>query len=404
MELSIIKLLMSKDNFTKFMKYVKFLMFEPELDLILKLIHAYYNAYDSSHVTVDDLLAMFNHQYPAIRDKEKYIDLIKRLAILEVNPDLAADMLMGQVQKQVASNIAKVCLDSLDTAQTDFTQLVNKELEELTALDKSINTESPFVEDDINELLKEECSKDGINWRMACLNNDLGMLRGGSLGAIFARVDTGKTSFLASEVSHFASQLKDDEIIVWANNEEKGSKVKLRIASSLTGLTKDNMQSDPDNAQAAYLSLGGSKIKLYDSAVITMYDLDRILKSFNVRILVIDQGDKLIIPGKWDKNTDRLTAIYQRLRELVKTYPKLDILAAGQASAEAANKKWLQLDWMSESKTGKPGELDYAVGIGAQIESPDTRYITICKNKMHNGNHGQWVVAFDHNIGRYYDS
>jgi len=404
LELSIIKLLMSKDNFTKFMKYVKFLMFEPELDLILKLIHAYYNAYDSSHVTVDDLLAMFNHQYPAIRDKEKYIDLIKRLAILEVNPDLAADMLMGQVQKQVASNIAKVCLDSLDTAQTDFTQLVNKELEELTALDKSINTESPFVEDDINELLKEECSKDGINWRMACLNNDLGMLRGGSLGAIFARVDTGKTSFLASEVSHFASQLKDDEIIVWANNEEKGSKVKLRIASSLTGLTKDNMQADPDNAQAAYLSLGGSKIKLYDSAVITMYDLDRILKSFNVRILVIDQGDKLIIPGKWDKNTDRLTAIYQRLRELVKTYPKLDILAAGQASAEAANKKWLQLDWMSESKTGKPGELDYAVGIGAQIEAPDTRYITICKNKMHNGNHGQWTVAFDHNIGRYYDS
>lgn len=404
MELSIIKLLMSKDNFTKFMKYVKFLMFEPELDLILKLIHAYYNAYDSSHVTVDDLLAMFNHQYPAIRDKEKYIDLIKRLAILEVNPDLAADMLMGQVQKQVASNIAKVCLDSLDTAQTDFTQLVNKELEELTALDKSINTESPFVEDDINELLKEECSKDGINWRMACLNNDLGMLRGGSLGAIFARVDTGKTSFLASEVSHFASQLKDDEIIVWANNEEKGSKVKLRIASSLTGLTKDNMQSDPDNAQAAYLSLGGSKIKLYDSAVITMYDLDRILKSFDVRILVIDQGDKLIIPGKWDKNTDRLTAIYQRLRELVKTYPKLDILAAGQASAEAANRKWLQLDWMSESKTGKPGELDYAIGIGAQIEHQDTRYITICKNKMHNGNHGQWVVNFDHNIGRYYDN
>jgi len=96
--------------------------------------------------------------------------------------------------------------------------------------------------------------------------------------------------------------------------------------------------------------------------------------------------------------------LYGKFRELQKKF-KIDIVTVGQADGAAEGKKWLRLTNMDYSKTGKPGELDWAIGIGASFDGPDyARYICICKNKMKDGHHGLYEVTIDAMIAQYHDT
>jgi hypothetical protein len=81
----------------------------------------------------------------------------------------------------------------------------------------------------------------------------------------------------------------------------------------------------------------------------------------------------------------------------------MDILTAGQAHADAGGKQWLKQEWMNNSKTEKPGELDYAIGIGLpQGDTDMRRYISICKNKQ--GPHGHFIAMMNPQKARYTDT
>ena len=104
---------------------------------------------------------------------------------------------------------------------------------------------------------------------------------------------------------------------------------------------------------------------------------------------------------------DRLKAVYGKFRELAKTY-NCDVIAVGQASVSGEGSKWLKMSDMDNSKTGKPGELDYAIGIGKTFDDVDNpvcsiRYISLCKNKMNEGKHGRYEVVFNASCALYTD-
>ena len=111
-------------------------------------------------------------------------------------------------------------------------------------------------------------------------------------------------------------------------------------------------------------------------------------KLYNPKIVVIDQADKLQFHGD-SKLGDvaRLQRVYSKLRELTKKYDT-HILTVGQASQSAENRKWLLPTDLDSSKTLKPGEFDYIIGIGKIFsdnfdpESDDVRYMHLCKNKL----------------------
>lgn len=86
-----------------------------------------------------------------------------------------------------------------------------------------------FVTDDLEVLASEVLTTPGLRWRLKTLNEIFGSLRKGDFGFVFARPETGKTTFLASETTYMAEQLSDDAgPILWFNNEEQGNKVKIR--------------------------------------------------------------------------------------------------------------------------------------------------------------------------------
>lgn len=345
-------------------------------------------------------------QYPLYRAKDTYEIIFNNVDSLEINnQDLIDKTLSNLIERYFASDIIESLTQVLSGSRYGLLPSVEDKLKEFYSVSELKEEESPFVESSLSDLLYEEVLADGIKWRLACLMQDLGDLRGGSLGHVYARPDTGKTSFLASEITNFARQLKDDEIIAWFNNEEKGTKVKLRNYSSMLNKTKEEIADDPEGCELEFKARGGDRIKIYDSALITISDIEVILKQYNVRLLVIDQGDKVKFRGDRDMaQHERLKRLYGIFRELAKEY-NCDIITAGQASASGEGVQWLALDDMDSSKVGKPGELDYAIAIGFNTdEGKETmRFIHLAKNKMKNGVHGKHIVRFDALRARYRD-
>lgn len=70
------------------------------------------------------------------------------------------------------------------------------------------------VSTDLEALASNVQNTPGIRWRLDFLNKSLGSLRRGDFGFIFARPETGKTTFLASEAARF---LEQGARVVWFN-------------------------------------------------------------------------------------------------------------------------------------------------------------------------------------------
>ena len=407
-ELLILKVLLKKEEYLKYKKYLESINLENESKIILDTIGMYFDEYiETEEISLDELKAYFYMKNPLYKSKESFMIIFDNLISLEINNNgLLQHTIKNLIERYFASSIIEDLTQVLSGSKYGVLSGIEHKLSEYHDVVASTNEEeSPFIENTLANLLEAEVTSPGIKWRLHCLNKDIGDLRGGSLGHVYARPDTGKTSFIASEVSNFAKQLEEDEIILWANNEEKGTKVKLRLYCALLNKTKEQISADPEAAEAEFMAADGNKIKIYDSAIITVSDLENLLKKYKVRVLVIDQGDKVKFRG--DKELAehaRLKVVYGIFRELAKEY-ECDIITAGQASASAEGMMWLTLDMMDNSKTGKPGELDYALGIGFNSDEGKEamRFIHAAKNKMKDGVHGKHFVVFDPLRARYKD-
>jgi len=257
------------------------------------------------------------------------------------------------------------------------------------------------------DLHNSQVATPGLRWRLEFLNKSLGSLRKGDFGFVFARPETGKTTFLASEISHMVEQTDGD--IIWFNNEEQGNKVAIRCYQALLGVTAESLFGDIDRNQALFETKTDKRIKIYDFEDSSRANrIEAILKETKPALIIFDQIDK--IKGfKADRNDLELKAIYQWAREIAKTYAP--VIAISQAGGEAEGKLWLTMDMVDSSKTAKQGEADWILGIGKeQDNSSRYRYLNIVKNKLLGDadtlpelRHGSMQVLIKPEIARYED-
>ena len=410
-ETSLVLFLLDKNNFDKYYKYVSKLSLELETKNLLKTIKEYYKEFpDRDALTVEELLVFFAVKHPLLKKRTSYQVYLEKLGSTKIEDKVLEENLNHFLEKYFASDIVYKLTEVLDGESFDVLNEVLDIISQYEDVKVKLNKNdaSLFVNSSLDDLLMQEVKVPGLKWRLSCLNDNIGELRGGSLGHVFARVDTGKTSFLVSEITNFARQLHDDEIILWCNNEEKGSRVQLRLYQAVLQCSKSQLLTYPKDAEAEFEKLGGRKIKIFDEAVITVEDIEQLLKDYNVRLVVIDQGDKVHFAGEKELSlVDRLKLLYNKFRELAKQYG-CDIITVGQAAAGAEGIKFLDTTHMDNSKVGKPGELDYAIGIGkthdvADNGVSDIRYISVCKNKMNDGVHGKHEVVFNSQCAIYSD-
>lgn len=411
-EKQIIKLFCDdKEVFTKYYKYVNINYIKNNYSNLYKLfesINNYYNKYiNTITITKEELELIYNSNYLITKDIERkeLNDLLTEIFSLEIsNRDLVIELLDQQRQRALSGEIAKVALDVEDgrTSVDDLMELFEKfEHQQVEA------EEIKPVVMNLKELYESQVASPGLRWRLNWLNKSLGSLRKGDFGFIFARPETGKTTFLASEVSYMVSQTEGD--ILWFNNEEQGNKVAIRCYQAALGLTTDALFSDLDGYQQRFESKTGNRIKILDfEDSNSKARIETVLKNTNPALIIFDQIDK--IKGfKGERNDLELKALYQWAREIAKTYAP--VIAVSQASGEAEGKLWLTMDMVDGSKTSKQGEADWILGIGKDSDNTSrTRYFNICKNKllgdddtMPDLRHGSTQVLIKPEVARYED-
>jgi len=359
-------------------------------------------------LSLQELELYFYSERPVLRDKDKeiYTNLFHQIEQQEINQDLITDVLKRLKQRQEAFDLSTLAYEVSQGTKT-FMELITKahaieHEEELDKVDSSV-----FTSDDLKELYEEGVTKPGLRWRLGTLNRMLGSLRRGDFGFIFARPETGKTTFIASEVSYFATQATSP--IIWFNNEEGGSKVMLRIYQATLGLTLEELFRDIEGNKRKFHELTKGNIKLYDSGSISRNDVEKLCYQLNPSCIIFDQLDK--IKGfNSDRDDLKLGYIYQWARELAKQY--CPVIGISQADGSGEGKKWLTMDNVSGAKTSKQAEADFILGIGKTHDEgmEMVRHLHLSKNKLLGDadsdpslRHGRCDVILKPNIARYVD-
>jgi len=295
-----------------------------------------------------------------------------------------------------------------------------KDLESLLPLLKEFNDhptqesleEFEFVTDNIEDLLNATYRTPGLRWRLNTLNRMLGSLRAGDFGFIFARPETGKTTFLASETTFMAQQLGEGQgPVIWFNNEEQHGKVKLRCYQATLGATLAQINSNPTAAQNAFLAATHGKHQIPNTqGTITKTQVEAIIQKYKPSLVIYDQIDK-IVGFKADREDLLMGAIYQWARDLAKVYQHTAI-GVCQADGSGENQKWLTMANVANAKTAKQAEADWILGIG-KVHDPGyeaLRFLHLSKNKLAGDEdsdptrrHGKSEVLINPGIARYVD-
>ena len=187
------------------------------------------------------------------KDREVVESLLSTLQSATIDEQLIGDVLTTLRNKKLAYDLALVSLDVSEGRSS-----VDKIFSTFDAFEQKREIEKvEFVSGDLNELYNDAVKTTGLRWRLTTLNRMLGSLRKGDFGFIFARPESGKTTFLASEITHFAGQLTTESgPILWFNNEEQGSKVMLRCIQASLGISQAELFSNINQHQTTFDSLG----------------------------------------------------------------------------------------------------------------------------------------------------
>lgn len=344
------------------------------------------------------------------KDKDYYLGVLEQLQKLEVSEHTTATLIQSILSNKQLKEISLAAYD-VTQGKLDVSK-INEILQDFLKTQETLAKEEKFefISDDLEQLADTSVKQHGLRWRLNTLNSMLGSLRKGDFGFIFARPETGKTTFLASETTFMAEQLgADSGPVIWFNNEEQGNKVKLRCYQASLGLNMTQLFADLKTNQAKYLEKTKGKHKIFDSGVINKSTVEQVCKQYKPSLIIFDQIDK--VHGFHNDREDlRLGAMYQWARELAKEF--CPVIAVCQADGTGEGQKWLNMGHVANAKTAKQAEADWIVGIGKIPDAgyENVRYLHASKNKLIGDEdtvpdlrHGKREVLINAGLARYED-
>lgn len=375
---------------------------------ILSCIDLLHAKHQEDTFSVQELSAFFKVCFPALSEKkmEAYQEILATTESCELAQGIGQELLGAFRKRRLMSTLAQAAWEASEGHREAAEVLeISHQLEDNDSLG-AVET-NYFISDNLAELKHRTLEKPGLRWRLTKLNQALGSLRRGNFGFVFARPETGKTTFLASEVSFMASQANGP--ILWFNNEEEGDAVMTRIFQATLGITLPELYSDVDQNQIVYNELTKGNIRLYDDASISKQTIEAVCEEMQPSLIVIDQIDK--IKGfKADRDDLLLGSIYQWVREISKRYcPSIGIC---QSDGTGEGQKWLTMAHVANAKTSKQAEADWILGIGKTFDPQEeyVRYLNISKNKLMGDEdsdpamrHGRFKALINPMIARYED-
>lgn len=405
-ELTLLKLFLAKDTYDTYRQYIDVSKDEQELKQLYSLLDKAYETYNRS-LTYNEFYVFVLSS--SVGNQHTLKTILDRLETVEIGTDIAETLLKQIKERRDATEIAKTAI-AVSEGKATFTDLQNK-IESCSTDQQLIEIlDDDFITDDLEYLYTTAVHKHGLRWRLQSLNTMLGSLRKGNFGFIFARPETGKTTFLASEGTHFASQLKDEEGPgIWINNEEAGDQVQIRVIQAALGIDRFTLFTDIPRYKKEYQEMIRGKLRIVDNANLSRREVEKLCEKYNPSFLIFDQLDK--IKGfDGDREDLKLGAVYQWAREIAKCY--CPVIGVTQADGTGEKKKWLTMENVANAKTAKQAEADWILGIG--YSGADgfeyVRHLHASKNKLPGDEdtdpkmrHGKIDVLIQPDIARYMD-
>ena len=408
----------SKENLAKYKRYIKPHVVMKETNTILDGMERYFKTFPSISVLNWDSFSAY-----LIADQSKRLtdDAIVKLRMTltkakTFEPHHAhEEVVKTLIELDYLAKIMEEC-EKVKEGESDLEHVHILATNALKDVERYIEKDELFVSADLSSIA-DRITSSGYEWRLDALNRSLGPLRTGNFIIVAARVEVGKTTFLASEVSYLAQQLPADRPVVWVNNEEESSVVFFRIVQATLGKESKEIIADSKAAMETYTTMmGGNKDKIrVTKDTNNMRDLETLFKEVNPGLIIFDQLDKVDGVKGDEPEHLKLGKLYKWARELARTYGP--VIAASQLSAgvvELKDPPFIGLDSLRGSKTDKPGEADAVLTIGKYKEpkSPEEemiRTINVPKNKLPGGGskqmeserHGQYLVTIDPIRARY---
>lgn len=413
LDLILLKLFLNKTIYNKYSKIIDLDFYKNNSKEIFKLFLALFKLQDQSETDVDlsNLEVYFHTLYPLLKDDEKTLfnHIFSQINNSEVDEELAIAYLEKHNEQTVATQIA---LKALEVSQGKAEMGTVRELLDSIVNVQGMVTEDMFVSDDLEVLVNDEILTEGLRWRLTTMNRTVGSLRKGNFGFLFARPETGKTTFLASEVTWMAQQAKERGLgpVLWINNEEAGGTVKIRCYQAVFGVTSKELFTNLNYFNEEYSKIIGNHIKLLDRPDITKKEIEQLCEELKPSLIIFDQIDKV----RWQDNERydlKMKAIYQWARELAKKYGA--VIGVCQAGGTAEGKQYLTMNDVDSSHTAKQGEADFMIGIGKTNKDGEEfmRFVAMSKNKLGKDidcvaemRHAKVPIIIQPEIARYSDS
>jgi KaiC/GvpD/RAD55 family RecA-like ATPase len=326
-------------------------------------------------------------------------DMIVQLVAPKESDELHTDIVNNLWLRDKARQIGEKALDIFTGDSDEFGEL-KKLIESVDDGRIGDKTTYTIVNEDLNELLTEEAGDKDFPFTFNLISENVDGLDRGSLGILFARPEVGKTTFCCFLAASYVRQ--GFTVVYWAN-EERATKIKLRIIQSYFALTKEEMLKQRFELVERYRKEIGPYLTIMDSVGTSVEEVDEYAKLNKPDVMFCDQLDKFRIRGEYNRGDERLKETYVSAREIAKRNLCL-VWAVSQASYDAHDRQFIDYAMLDNSKTGKAGEADIIIGIGktgsSEIDNV-VRHICISKNKI-NGWHGMINAQIDISRGVYY--
>ena len=376
-------------------------MFTKEMRDIFDTIVYSHTKYGTT-MTSTELAALFDDRNPAMPSSAR--DSVHEIIVqLESgnpdNTDMHIDMVQNFWLRDRARLIGEKAIEIFTGESEEFGELQRliDAVDDGRMSDKTTYTE---VASDLDELLDDVAEDPDFPFDFNLIHEEVPGLDRGNFGILFARPEVGKTTFCCFLAASYIRQ--GVKVVYWAN-EEPGDRIKLRIIQSFFEVTDEEMRQQRAVLAQRYLTEVAPYLRVMDSVGTSVEEADEYAKLNKPDVMFMDQLDKFRIKGEFNRQDERLKAIYVYAREIAKRN-KMLVWAVSQASYEAHDRQFIDYSMLDNSRTGKAGEADIIIGIGktgsSEVEN-DVRHICVSKNKL-NGWHGMIHAQIDINKGVYF--
>lgn len=415
LDLSVLRLLKTRKKYERYAKMVPSGTVTPATVKMIAVMGDYFEHTGHEKVTYSEFWPVLRSRYPKWKDKDVAFWQAAVKPIDKDNPEGYDDQVIRNLLAQELGQKALALIEGWQNGgELELGESLRVAVEAYEgALDRKVRTAD--VELGWDEMLAEDENNVGLHWRLTCVARHLRALRPGDFGIIAMRPDRGKTTWVASEITHMAKQLvelypNEKRPVLWLNNEGPGRRILGRIRQSGLGLANSEMRTlGAAGAKKKYIKdIGGDEgmIVVKDIHGFNNAEVEELIRKINPGLVVFDMIDNINFVGGTNNHGERtdqlLEAMYQWARSLAVRYG-FAALATSQISEGGDGERWPAQKHLKDSRTGKQGACDFILTGGFDPSMPNTRFIGTTKNKLKlegaSGN-PECQVFFDADRGR----